>query len=96
MEIQENIQSATAQYSIAIPLEREIFEMFGILFTEHQDLRKLLLDYSYVGNPLRKDYPVTGYNQISFTALKVLVFKELNLSQDLRMFVFPQVWLNNK
>jgi len=96
LEIQENIQSATAQYSIAIPLEREIFEMFGILFTEHQDLRKLLLDYSYVGNPLRKDYPVTGYNQISFTALKVLVFKELNLSQDLRMFVFPQVWLNNK
>jgi len=86
-------ESASQHYTSATVLEREVFEFFSILFNNNNDLRKLLLDYSFIGNPLLKDFPLPGYNQVSFSSSKVLVFKNLALSQDLRVFSFNQVWI---
>ena len=74
--------------------ERETFDMFGIFFQEHKNLRRLLTDYSFSGNPLKKDFPLSGFLEISYSFIKKsLVFKKVELAQEFRGFSFQQIWI---
>jgi len=73
--------------------EREIWDMFGIFFKYHPDLRRILTDYGFDGFPLRKDFPVCGYIDLRYDPKKRLICSEpLELSQNFRMFVFESQW----
>jgi NADH dehydrogenase (ubiquinone) Fe-S protein 3 len=68
-------------------LEREVYDMLGIFFVNHTDLRRILTDYGFDGYPLRKDFPVTGYTEVRYDDTeKCLVYEPLELSQELRSF----------
>jgi len=87
-----SIYTASTTNSSALITERECSEMFGIIFLNHPDLRKLLLDYGAVGNPLLKHFPLPGYTQIAYTVKKGLIFQEINLPQALRIFSYDKPW----
>jgi len=90
------LNSITFIYSAANWFEREIWDMFGIYFFNHFDLRRILTDYGFKGHPLRKDFPLSGYTEIrhSLNKNRILVEK-LNLCQDYKNFYFFNTWTKN-
>ena len=73
--------------------EREAYDMYGILFSGHPDLRRLLTDYGFEGYPLRKDFPLTGYKEVRYDdEAKRVVYEPVKLTQDFRQFDFESPW----
>jgi len=78
-------------------MEREIFDMYGILFQDHPDLRRILTDYGFKGYPLRKDFPLTGNYEVRYSEDKKKVISEpVKLDQDYRDFDFESPWEGTK
>ena len=89
----EMLASLTPVYPAANWFEREVYDMFGILFTGHPDLRRLLTDYGFRGYPLRKDFPTTGYTEVRYDeAQKRVVYEPVSLVQEYRQFDFMSPW----
>lgn len=87
------IKSITLLYENANWLEREIWDMFGIFFFQHSDLRRILTDYGFKGFPLRKDFPLTGFRELYFNENKKrLIYKKLILAQEYRLYNFRNPW----
>ena len=89
----EMVPSVIEAYPSANWFEREVFDMFGILFSNHPDLRRILTDYGFRGHPLRKDFPTTGYTEVRYDeAQKRVVYEPVKLVQEYRQFDFMSPW----
>jgi NADH-quinone oxidoreductase subunit C len=93
----EVITSLTSIYPSANWMEREAFDMYGVKFKDHPDLRRILTDYEFEGHPLRKDFPLTGHTEVRYSESKKKVIKEpVKLEQNYRNFDFESPWEGTK
>ena len=95
--IEEKIPSITKIYPSANWMEREAFDMYGFKFRNHPDLRRILTDYGFDGHPLRKDFPLTGFNEVRYSEKdKKVIYEKVKLEQDYRDFDFDSPWEGTK
>lgn len=87
------VDSVTSIFSTANWFEREVWDMYGIYFNDHPDLRRILTDYGFEGHPLRKDFPLTGFVEMRYdNEQKRVVYEPVKLAQDFRSFDFVSPW----
>ena len=90
---EQPVPTVTNVYPVAGWLEREIFDLYGVLFEGNPDLRRILTDYGFRGHPFRKDFPLTGYVELRYSEeQKRVVYEPVSLSQDFRNFDFLSPW----
>lgn len=88
-----SLESATSLFSSANWLEREVWDLFGIYFKNHPDLRRILTDYGFSGHPFRKDFPLGGYQELRYDELrKSVVIEQVQFRQEFRSFNFESSW----
>ncbi|WP_415278974.1 NADH-quinone oxidoreductase subunit C [Candidatus Pelagibacter sp. Uisw_094] len=93
----EVISSLTPIYPAANWMEREVFDMYGVKFKDHPDLRRILTDYDFEGHPLRKDFPLTGHTEVRYSEDQKKVIKEpVKLEQNYRNFDYESPWEGTK
>ena len=95
--VEEKIPSITKIYPSANWMEREVFDMYGIKFKDHPDLRRILTDYNFEGFPLRKDFPLTGHTEVRYNEdKKKVVYEPVKLEQNYRNFDYESPWEGTK
>ncbi len=89
----ETVESITNLFKSANWYERECYDLFGIKFTNHPDLRRIMTDYNFEGHPLRKDFPLTGHTEVRYDDLeKKVLYEPVKLQQEFRNFDFASPW----
>ena len=93
----EKISSLTKIFPSANWMEREVFDMYGIKFNDHPDMRRILTDYGFEGHPLRKDFPLTGHNEVRYSEdKKKVIYEPVKLEQNYRNFDYESPWEGTK